>query len=190
MLTPEEHTVALLKLAVPSPIFRDTEPISLAWFHNGNWRLNKNTHYTDLPKRGTRQGVEHRVCVLCGCSVLLLLYTRELVIYSPYVYHQYFWHIIQFLYSFFILFFIVLYSLFFFKFIFFMTSISFFLSNNIFCVWLIIVNERLVMHRKGQCFLWFEDYFLPPYHFILAFFVLFHFRLFVLFFILKNIHVH
>ena len=29
MLTAEEHTVALLNLAVPSPIFRETEPILL-----------------------------------------------------------------------------------------------------------------------------------------------------------------
>jgi len=31
MLTAEEHSVALWNLAVPSPIFRETEPILVLW---------------------------------------------------------------------------------------------------------------------------------------------------------------
>lgn len=71
MLTAEEHTVALLNLAVPSPIFRDTEPMSLVLVsQRDEWKLSV-TNTTLICENGVWNETRSRtlcVCVGCGCA--------------------------------------------------------------------------------------------------------------------------
>ena len=58
ILTADEHRVALLNLAVPSPILRETEPISLVRLYSVVYCTHKDGENEEMKKKKKKQQEE------------------------------------------------------------------------------------------------------------------------------------